>query len=110
MLERNSTPIISSDTSLDVSPRAAELSQELENNCYILTSRLFAVLMTIQWLAGIAAALWISPLTWAGLTSRVHLHVWLSFSVAALPLYPYSWRSRVPALRSRATRLLYARC
>ena len=40
------------------------------------TDRLFAGLMVFQWLAGIAAALWISPKTWAGQHSQTHLHVW----------------------------------
>jgi len=34
--------------------------------------------MLVQWVAGIAAALWISPRAWVGATSRVHLHVWLA--------------------------------
>jgi hypothetical protein len=35
-----------------------------------------AVLMTLQWLSGIAVACVISPLTWIGAFSEVHLHVW----------------------------------
>ncbi len=40
------------------------------------TDRLFAVLMVLQWLFGIVAAFWISPLTWAGTHSETHPHVW----------------------------------
>ena len=43
---------------------------------YGQTDRMFAVLMAIQWLAGIAAAFFISPRTWIGQTSDVHIHVW----------------------------------
>jgi len=41
-------------------------------------------------MAGIAVALWLSPLTWAGLESNTHVHVWaalfLGGAVAALPI------------------------
>jgi PAS domain S-box-containing protein len=37
--------------------------------------RLFAVLMPLQWIAGIAAALFISPQTWIGAQGQVHPHV-----------------------------------
>ncbi len=37
---------------------------------------MFGVLMVFQWLFGIAAALFISPRTWAGNTSSIHPHVW----------------------------------
>src|SRR5712691_11761561 len=40
------------------------------------TDRMFAVLMSIQWIAGVIAALWIAPRTWIGTTSQTHLHVW----------------------------------
>jgi two-component system, sensor histidine kinase and response regulator len=39
------------------------------------TDRMFAVLMTVQWLAGIAMAYWISPLAWTGHTSHFHPHI-----------------------------------
>ena len=43
---------------------------------YTVCDRWFACLMACQWFAGIAAAYWISPRTWAGMTSRTHPHVW----------------------------------
>jgi diguanylate cyclase (GGDEF)-like protein len=50
---------------------------------------MFAVLMVIQWLAGIAAALWISPKTWAGPYSQTHIHVWAAvFLGGAVSLFP----------------------
>jgi PAS domain S-box-containing protein len=48
------------------------------------TDKLFAGLMIVQWLAGIAAAYWISPLAWEGMTSRTHLHVWASIYLGGL--------------------------
>jgi len=51
---------------------------------------MFAVLMALQWIAGIAAAYWISPLAWAGGTSRIHLHIWaaliLGGAISSLPI------------------------
>ncbi len=40
------------------------------------TDRLFALLLALQWLGGIAMALWLSPRTWSGDRSEVHVHVW----------------------------------
>src|SRR5258708_37907889 len=69
---------LSPDFTEDITPRASELVTEHQNRIYTQTSRLFTILMLVQWVAGIAAALWISPSAWAGDTSSVHLHVWLA--------------------------------
>ncbi|MCU1275082.1 MAG: signal transduction histidine kinase [Bryobacterales bacterium] len=61
-----------------IAPQALELMEEHKNVIYAQTSRLFAILMLAQWAAAIAAALWISPRTWEGATSRIHVHVWLA--------------------------------
>ena len=75
----------------DITPRAAELVKEHQNRIYSQTSRLFSILMMIQWLAGIAAALWISPRAWAGATSSVHIHVWMAIflggAITSLPVF-----------------------
>jgi signal transduction histidine kinase/DNA-binding response OmpR family regulator len=48
-----------------------------------------ALVMVIQWLFGIAAALWISPRTWIGESSQTHLHVYLAvFLGAAISIAP----------------------
>src|SRR5207249_3781456 len=62
----------------DSTPRALELMLQHQNQIYAQTSRLFAILMVVQWIAGLVAAVWISPRTWAGTTSQVHVHVWLA--------------------------------
>ncbi|MEX2172542.1 MAG: response regulator [Pirellulales bacterium] len=46
--------------------------------------RLFAVLMPLQWIAGIAAALFISPQTWIGAKGQVHPHVLFAIFGGAL--------------------------
>src|SRR5688572_9586182 len=59
-----------------VAGRAAVLFRDHQHAIHHRTDRLFAWLMPCQWLAAIAAAWWITPLTWAGEYSQVHLHVW----------------------------------
>jgi hypothetical protein len=56
--------------------RAVELFHAEEAANHRRTDRMFAWLMGLQWLAGIAAALWISPRAWEGQFSSVHVHVW----------------------------------
>ena len=54
------------------------------------TDRLFAVLILCEWLAVILVALIVSPRTWAGASSWVHIHVWaalgLGGAIASLPV------------------------
>ncbi len=56
--------------------RAAELFDAHQQSLFRRTDRLFAGLLVFEWLAGVAAALYISPTAWAGLTSQTHPHVW----------------------------------
>lgn len=70
---------------LDITTRRTEdifRTQQLEN-CK-QTDRMFAVLMTFQWLAGIAAALWISPNTWIGASSQTHIHVYAAIFLGSI--------------------------
>jgi two-component system sensor histidine kinase/response regulator len=80
-----------SEHSQALADRAAALAGQQQELIYRRTDRLFAGLMVFQWLAGIAAALWISPQTWAGPESRVHLHVWaalyLGGAITSLPVW-----------------------
>jgi PAS domain S-box-containing protein len=63
---------------------ARQLYLKHERSIRVHTDRLFAGLMVVQWLAGIFAALWISPLTWAGTTSATHAHVWTAIGLGGL--------------------------
>src|SRR5918997_1142989 len=70
-------------------PRAEILFAEHRRAIFERTDRMFAVLMMVQWAAGIAAALWISPKTWAGPHSQTHIHVWAAvFLGGAISLFP----------------------
>ncbi len=52
------------------------------------TDRRFAKLMVVEWVAGIAIALFATPRTWAGQTSDVHIHVYAGLFLGALLLLP----------------------
>lgn len=71
--------------------RAAALFTAAENDLHRHTDQLFARLMIVQWLAGIVAALWISPLTWIGDSSQIHVHVWaavlLGGAISGFPVW-----------------------
>ena len=71
--------------------RAAELYYAHRQSIYRRTDRVFAVLMAIQWVFGIIAAVFISPRTWSGATSHIHPHVWAAIfvggAISALPIF-----------------------
>ena len=48
------------------------------------TDRMFAILMLVQWIAGIVVASWVSPRTWSGSESSIHFHVWVAIVLGAL--------------------------
>jgi signal transduction histidine kinase/CheY-like chemotaxis protein/HPt (histidine-containing phosphotransfer) domain-containing protein len=83
-----STPIDPSPPST-LNQRAAELYADQRQTIFKHTDRVFAGLMVLQWAAGIAIALAVSPWAWAGATSSVHPHVWASiFLGGVLSLFP----------------------
>lgn len=57
---------------------------------HVDTDRLFALLMGVQWVVGILLAVFVSPETWIGDKSQVHIHVWaaifLGAAISALPV------------------------
>ncbi len=69
---------------LAIQRRANELLTEHTLAIHRRADQLFAVLMLLQWLAGIAMALTISPRTWAGATSNIHIHVWVAVLLGGL--------------------------
>jgi len=54
------------------------------------TDRLFAALLAMEWLGGVLVAILVSPRSWNGDSSQVHLHVWvamgLGFVIVSLPI------------------------
>jgi two-component system, sensor histidine kinase and response regulator len=74
--------------------RANELFEQHRQEINRNTDRLFARLMFFQWIAGIIIALVVAPLTWAGQSSQVHLHVWAAiFLGGAISIFPI-WMTR----------------
>ncbi|HYM11446.1 MAG TPA: response regulator [Bryobacterales bacterium] len=74
-----------------IARRARELFDEQRRGIFRRTDHLFVVLMGCQWLAGIAAACWISPKAWAGADSHIHPHVmaavFLGAAIIVFPIY-----------------------
>jgi two-component system, sensor histidine kinase and response regulator len=68
--------------------RSAELWARHRDSIYRNTDRLFSGLLLLQWVAGIAAAYWISPLTWIGATNQVHIHIWAAVVLGGLIAVP----------------------
>jgi PAS domain S-box-containing protein len=77
--------------------RTEELFHEHQQNIFKSTDRMFAGLMAVQWVLGIAAALWISPRTWVGATSETHPHVWAAiFLGGAISFFPILLALKLP--------------
>ena len=55
--------------------RAAASYSSHSHAVAVRVDRLFALIMVVQWIAAIVAALTITPFTWVGPTSSVHFHV-----------------------------------
>ena len=70
--------------------RTDTLFQTYRKELFAQTDRRFAKLMTVQWVAAIALALFVSPRTWSGPMAETHLHVYaavlLGGLITALPV------------------------
>ncbi|HEV2706262.1 MAG TPA: PAS domain S-box protein [Pyrinomonadaceae bacterium] len=72
-----------------ISQRAQSVFEQHQRSIYVQTDRMFAVLMVVQWLACVGTALWLSPKTWLGQSSQIHIHVWSSlFLGGAITAFP----------------------
>lgn len=72
-----------------INARALKIFEESRNEMYMYTDRLFVGLMIFQWLCGIMIAAIVSPRTWAGAYSSIHVHVWAAlFLGGAIALFP----------------------
>src|SRR3954468_21565450 len=74
--------------------RAEELFQQHRRQIFRQTDQLFAKLMLFQWVACIVVALLVSPRTWDGGSSQIHIHVWAAVLIGgAISLFPV-WMTR----------------
>src|SRR5215210_6330774 len=86
-------PTLSSNATVPIpaSERTTALYKDSQHQIHLRADRIFACLMVLQWLGGIAAALWISPRTWIGTTSQTHIHVWaaifLGGAISGFPVF-----------------------
>jgi two-component system sensor histidine kinase/response regulator len=80
-------------SAIDVAELTPEASQaartdflfhESRSTNYKRIDRLFAGLMCFQWVAGVIAALVISPRAWAGSVSHTHIHVWAAIFLGGI--------------------------
>lgn len=79
---------------------AERLLETFRQENYQRTDRLFAGLMAFQWVAGIVAACIISPRTWIGATSEMHVHVWVAILLGgAISLLPIVFAITRPGKR-----------
>ncbi|HEX4146059.1 MAG TPA: response regulator [Pirellulales bacterium] len=78
--------LVFAEGSLEVSAlrRANVLFHEHQQRLFVRTDHMFATLLLFQWVAGIVAAVWISPRAWAGADSHVHPHVWAAVVLAGI--------------------------
>jgi len=85
-------PCVAQDIRLDepAARRAETHFREHHDRIIRRTDRLFAGLLAAEWAGGIVVALLISPLTWAGTSSSVHMHLWaallLGGGIAVFPI------------------------
>ncbi len=98
-------------TSSSLEERAGVLLARQYDGIWRRTDRLLAGLLVFQYVAGIVAALVVSPRDWEGEESSLHLHVWAAVILAAsLPLCLCISRSSIPVALSRDMSLRLDRC
>jgi len=80
---------LSLDQALLRDERADSLFHAARQANYRRVDRLFAGLMCFQWIAGIVAALVVSPRAWEGSLSHVHIHVWAAITLGGtITIFP----------------------
>lgn len=66
------------------SDRAQELFLDAQRRVHRRTDAMFGILFVVQFFGAIVAALVLTPRTWAGSESTVHIHVWAGLLLGAL--------------------------
>ncbi len=83
--------------------------QEAFGSMYSRVDRLFMVVMLVQAAGLVGLSVWLTPRTWAGMTSSVHTHVWASIGLGLLiTIFPAMLTMVRPGELS--TRLVMAVC
>ena len=88
---------------MSTSERAEELYREQTVKRHVMVSRMFAVLLGIQYVACVAAAFAVSPYAWAGKERVLHMHVWIAIlggaGITLLPVLLAIFRPAAPLTR-----------
>lgn len=75
---------------MEMTTRARALYDEHRQQIFRRTDRLFAALMAVQWVCGVALASGISPYAWHGAHPSLHVHVYaavlLGGAISSLPI------------------------
>ncbi len=72
-----------------IASRAQDLFRADYDKILVRTDKLFVILMILQWVGAILAALFLSPLTWEGARAAPHIHLLLAcFLGGAITLMP----------------------
>ncbi len=83
--------------------RAEDLYLEQTVKRHVMVSRMFAALLVVQYVAGIVAALAVSPYVWAGKERVLHMHVWVAIlggaGITLLPVLLAIFRPAAPLTR-----------
>jgi hypothetical protein len=66
-----------------IAARAAELHDTQMHSLRSRVDRMFAVLLSVQYVAGIAGALAVAPYAWEGKERVLHMHVWVAILAGA---------------------------
>jgi len=91
----SSDPFLASVDQLAHLPKVAEIAENhFQRHCrdvWRRTDHLFAGLLILEWLAGIGLAIWVTPQTWIGATTSLHIHIlmaiFLGGVISALPVF-----------------------
>ncbi|HEX6179380.1 MAG TPA: hypothetical protein VF057_13540 [Thermoanaerobaculia bacterium] len=90
-------------STMDVAARAGELHAAQLHTRRAKVDRLFALLLGIQYVAGILAAFVVSPFAWEGKERVLHLHVWVAViagaGIALLPILLAMFKPGAPVTR-----------
>ena len=68
----------------EISSSTAEIIQQMKDRLARNTSQVFAGLMVLQWVGTVLVAFIISPRTWTGQTSSIHVHVWAAIILGGI--------------------------
>jgi signal transduction histidine kinase/CheY-like chemotaxis protein/HPt (histidine-containing phosphotransfer) domain-containing protein len=79
-----SAALMNGQVATAVKDRAQKHLEQHRQTIFRRTDRLFAGLLVFQWLVCICVAAWISPRSWAGSQSGVHVHLWAALVLGAI--------------------------